>query len=163
LAFQNLGGRVKFENSINIEMLPQTFRADLLWLSFENQWCTVLAVCELQKLLAKRNLNGGYESATTAFFGAWGGGGREGGWTSRLGFEFNAYGLLSARIGWSVDHGESRSFNHVGWGLGPEWLRANLALLHEPGSDFSWWDGLRLDVGAHLNFDQVRSWMDLQE
>jgi hypothetical protein len=163
LAFQNLGGRVDFQNAIDIEMLPQTFRADLYWLCFENQWCTVAAVGELQKLLVKRNLNGGYETATTAFFGAWGGGSREGGWTSRLGFEFNAYGLLSARIGWSVDHGESRSFNHVGLGLGPEWLRANFAWVHEPGSAFGWRNGLRLDASAHLSYEQIRGWMALQD
>jgi hypothetical protein len=163
LAFQNLGGRVEFENAIDIEMLPQTFRADLYWLGFENDWCTISAAAELQKLLVERNQSGGYESATTAFFNAWGSSSLEGGWTSRMGFEICAFGLMSARIGWSVDHGESRSFNHVGLGLGPEWLRANLALLHEPGSDFSWWDSFRLDAAAHLSFDQVRGWMDLQE
>ena len=163
LAFQNLGGRVEFQDAIDIEMLPQTFRADLRWLSFENQWCTITAVGELQKLLVKRNLNGGYETATMAFFGAWGGGGREGGWMSRLGFEFNAYGLLSARIGWSADHGESRSFNHVGLGLGPEWLRANFAWVHEPGGAFSWQNGLSLDASVHLSYEQIRGWMELQD
>lgn len=163
LTVQNLGGRVEFQNAIDIEMLPQTFRADLHWLSFENQWCTIVAVGELQKLLVRRNLNGGYETATTAFFGAWGGGDREGGWSSRLGFEFNAFGLMSARIGWSVDHGENRSFNHVGLGLGPEWLRANLAWVHEPGGAFGWQNGLRLDASAHLSYEQIRGWMALQD
>jgi hypothetical protein len=163
LAFQNLGGRVEFQDAIDIEMLPQTFRADLFWLGFENDWCTLAVVGEWQKLLVKRNENGGYETATTAFFNAWGSSSREGGWTSRLGFEASGFGLISARIGWSANHGENRAFNHAGVGLGPEWLRANIAWVHEPGSDFSWWDGLRLDASAHLSFDQVRGWMESRD
>jgi hypothetical protein len=159
IAFQNLGGRVEFENFIDVEMLPQLFRADLLWAAYENPWCVMLAVGQLQKLLVERNAAGGYENATSALFGAWGSSHREGGWKSRLGFEFSAIGLFSARIGWSVEYGESRSFNHVGLGLGPEWLRANFALVREPDSGRAWWDGLKLDVSANVTFEQVRGWI----
>lgn len=114
---------------------------------------------ELEKLLVKRNANGGYESATNALFTAWSSGDNRGGWTTCLGAEVSAFGLISGRIGWSVDHGAHRSFTYLGVGLGPEWLRANFAWAREPGGDYSWWDGLRLDATANVSYEQVRGWM----
>lgn len=163
MAFQNLGGRVEYDYAIDIEMLPQTFRADLLWAAYENDWCTVRVVGEAQKLLVERNDASGYENATNALFSAWGSSDREGGWTTRWGIEVSAFGLISGRIGWSADHGESRSFNHVGLGLGPEWLRANFAWVRKPGSDYSWNDGLRLDASANVSYEQVRGWMAIHD
>lgn len=161
LAFQNLGGRIEYDYAIDIEMLPQTFRADLLWGVFEGRCWDLRAAGQLQKLLVARNVGGGYRKATDAFFQAWGGGSREGGWTSRLGFELSLFGLASARLGWSVDHGGHRSFTHGGLGLGPEWARANIAWMHESGLHYELTDELRYDLSANVSYEQIRGWMNL--
>jgi hypothetical protein len=159
LSFQNLGGKVEFNYVPYQEILPQTFRADLLWGAYAGSWWDLRVACQLQKLLVANNSTGGYQSATSSFFSAWGGGANEGGWTSRLGIESTAFCLLSVRMGWSVDHGASRSFTHAGLGTGPEWLRANFALLHEPGTIFTWMDGFRFDVTTNLKYSMIRRWM----
>ncbi|MFH1862576.1 MAG: hypothetical protein ABH878_07150 [bacterium] len=162
LAIQNLGGRVKYDYSIDIEMLPQTFRADWLWGIYEDRWLSCIAVGELEKLLVSRNRNGGYNAATDAIFQAWGGGEMEGGWTSRLGFELDALCFFAVRLGWSVEHKEHRSFTHFGIGLGPQWLRASVAWVRQPGSDAKWRDGARYDLTANVTFERVQRWMNLQ-
>jgi hypothetical protein len=159
LAFQNIGGRVKFEDSIDPEMLPQTFRADLSWYVLESRHGTLLIATEVQKLLIARNSAGGYQGATTSFFQAWGGGAKEGAWTSRLGVELSLLGLISGRIGWSIEHKNHLSFLHRGFGLGPEWLRLNAAWVRQPGLDFSLEDQARFDLSANVTFDQVRHWL----
>ena len=161
LAFQNLGGRIEYDYAIDIEMLPQIFRADLLWGIYESRWWDLRAAGQLQKLLVARNQAGGYKNATDAFFQAWGGGSREGGWTSHLGFELSLFSLASARMGWSADHGDHRSFTHAGLGLGPEWARFNIAWMHEPGADNDLPDELRYDLSAGVSYEQIRRWMNL--
>ncbi len=159
LSLQNLGGKVEYNYALDFEMLPQTFRADLLWGAYRSKWVTVRCAGQLEKLLVARNENGGYEKATETLLTAWGGGENEGGWTSRLGMEATFFHLASARWGWSVDHGSHRSFTHVGLGAGPEWLCANFAWVREPGTGSSWRQSLRLDVTANVTFEQVQGWM----
>ncbi|MCX6639673.1 MAG: hypothetical protein NTW14_04215 [bacterium] len=161
LAFQNLGGRVKFEQALDPEMLPQTFRADILWGTFESRYGDVKVAGQLQKLLVSRNEQGGYASATTSFFQAWGGGDRQGGWTSRLGVEISALGLISGRIGWSIDHKDHRSYQYRGIGLGPEWLRINAAWVRESVRDVSLEYQSRYDVSANVSFEQMRRWLKI--
>jgi hypothetical protein len=156
--FQNLGGAVDFEEAIDIEMLPQLFRGDLLWGIYENRYWDLRAAGQIQKLLVERSEAGGYKDATYAFFHAWGGGELEGTWTSRLGFELGLLGLLSGRVGWSVEHKDHRSFTYYGLGLGPEWLRINIARQYEPGQDYDLGDELRFDVAVNLGYDQLRGW-----
>ncbi|RJP77101.1 MAG: hypothetical protein C4524_08820 [Candidatus Zixiibacteriota bacterium] len=157
-AFLNLGGRVEYPEALDSEMLPQTFRADLLWGAWNGGWMDLRLVGELEKLLIERTPEGGFKDATDAFFNSWGGGGLEGGWTSRLGVELSAFSLGSLRLGWSVDYGDHRAYQHAGLGLGPEWLRANVAFVNEPGPQFTWGDGFRLDLAANLTYDQIRRW-----
>lgn len=158
LALQNLGGRVEYD-AVNVETLPQTFRADLLWYAFSNNWLEVGIAGELQKLLVARNAQGGYKKATDAFFTAWGGGSREGGWISRLGVELTTFKMISGRIGWSVDHGEHRSFNHAGLGIGYKWVWLNFAWVHESESEFGWGKGFRFDLTGSVSYDEIRGWM----
>lgn len=163
LAFQNLGGEVEYENSLYPSILPQTFRADLLWGVYEGTWWNLRATGQLQKLLVARVVEDGqgkgYKSAANALMSAWGGGGHEGGWTARLGLELSAFSLISGRMGWSVDHGDHRSFTYAGLGLGPDWLRGNLAWEHEPDSGLQLDEELRYDVTANVTYEQIRKWM----
>ena len=159
LAFQNLGGKIEYDYAIDVEMLPQLFRADLLWGIYEGRLWDLRAAGQLYKLLVARNANGGYKGATDAFTSAWGGGSDEGGWISKMGFELSVLSLTSVRLGWSVDHGDHRSYTHAGLGLGPEWLRANVAWEHEPGSDYSLNRELRYDAIINVTYEKVRGWM----
>jgi len=159
-AFQNLGGRVEYSN-IDVLPLPQTFRADLLWGAWQHRYGDVRILGQMQKILVERESGRGYKSASAALFSAWNGGGLEGSWIARLGLEISTMNLISARIGWSRDHGAQRAYNHLGLGLGPEWLRADLAWIHEPDSDFTWWNGFRLDAAANLTYEKLRRWMKM--
>jgi len=159
VTFQNLGGAVDFEEAIDVEMLPQLFRSDLLWGIYENRYWDFCVTGQVQKLLVERNEVGGYKDATHAFFHAWSGAENEGTWTSRLGVEFNLLGLLSGRMGWSVEHKEHRAFTYYGLGLGPEWLRINVARQSEPGQDYGLGDELRFDAAVNLSYHQLRGWM----
>ncbi len=166
LAFQNLGGRIEYDYSPDYEMLPQTFRSDILWGVYEGRIWDFRVAAQLQKLLVSRKKSddpdhplGGYNKATDALFQAWGGGDHEGGWTSRLGFEANLYCLFSGRVGWSVDHKAHRSFIYTGIGLGPEWARLNVVREYEPGSDVDFIDELRFDLTASISYQKFRNWV----
>ena len=158
LAFQNLGGRINYDYAIDVEMLPQLFRADLLWGIYEGRLWDLRVAGQLNKLLVARNAAGGYKSATDAFTSACGGGSDEGGWTSRMGLELSVLSLASARLGWSVLYGEHCSYTHAGLGLGPEWLRANIAWEHQPGSDYRLSRELRYDLTVNVSYERVRGW-----
>jgi hypothetical protein len=159
IAFQNFGGSVEYEDSIEEWMLPQLFRADLMWTVLRSKDWEVKLVEQAQKLLVELNEQGGYQKARDALFQAWGGGSREGGWTTRLGFEVTAKQLVSGRIGWSKNHRTGYAFNYYGLGLGRHWLRFNVALEHMPGSDADFGDELRFDLSAGLTYQQLRKWV----
>lgn len=159
IAFQNIGGKVEFENEIYIEMLPQLFRADILWGVVERRHWNLYAAGEVQKLLVKLNESSGYTGATEAFFQGWGSSEREGTWTSRLGFELNILQYFSSRIGWAVDDNPRRAFTTAGFGMGLKWLRFNTAWEHEPGSDCPLSRELRYGLTANLSYEQLRGWM----
>jgi hypothetical protein len=164
VAFQNLGGSVGYANNTGENLdphpLPQSFRADMAWGVFRDRWVELRLLGEEQKILVQKDpMTGAYKGAGYALFHAWGSGNLEGSWISRLGVEATVMCLLSLRAGWSVDHGEGRAFNHAGLGLGPQWLRADLAWIHEPGSDFTWLNGFRMDVSANVTYERIRHWM----
>jgi hypothetical protein len=163
IAFQNLGGRVEYDNSTQVEMLPQLFRADLLWGAYQTRWWDLRLACGVEKLLVARNSAGGYKKAGDALFTAWEGGGSEGQWISRFGIEAGIMTLISLRMGWSQEYGTGRFFHHLGFGMGPEWLRANLAWVHEPASAWTWMNGLRMDAAVNVGFDQLRGWLTPDE
>jgi hypothetical protein len=159
VAFQNLGGHVDYTD-VDLLPLPQCFRADLLWMVLHQRWVDLYLMAQEQKILVQRDpVTLGYKSASHALFNAWGSGNLEGSWISRLGVETTVLCLVSLRMGWSVDHGTGRSFNHAGIGLGPQWLRADLAWIHEAGSDFTWENGFRMDISANLSYERIRHWM----
>ncbi len=166
LTLQNLGGSVEYENSLEKLMLPQTFRADLLWGGYHDRRLDVVLAVQVQKLLVSRKKSsnpeyeaGGYNSATDALFNAWGGGSLEGGWTARLGGEITAFKRISAGVGWSKDYKSRRSFIYTGIGLGPEWLRLYVSREHEPGGDADFADELRWELSARLSYRQLRDWI----
>ncbi len=163
IALQNLGGSVEYENSTQVEMLPQRFRADLLWGAYLSRWLDLRLACGVEKLLVARNSAGGYKKAGDALFTAWEGRGNEGQWISRCGIEAGIMTLISLRMGWTQEHGTGRFFHHLGLGMGPEWLRANLAWVHEPASDWTWMNGLRMDAAVNVGFDQLRGWLTPDE
>ncbi len=166
LAFQNLGGKIEYDDTPDFDMLPQTFRADLRWIAYQDEIVNFQIAGQLHKLLVfrKRSDNpdhpvGGYNKATEAFFQAWGGGDREGGWTSRLGFEAAFYDLFAGRIGWSKDYKNRISFIYYGLGAGPKWARFNIAREHQPGSDVDFTDELRYDLTAGISYEKLRNWI----
>ncbi|TKJ40811.1 hypothetical protein CEE37_07555 [candidate division LCP-89 bacterium B3_LCP] len=158
VAFQNMGGKVEFEQSIDIEMLPQAFRADFMWGAFESRWLDLRAVAQAQKLLVERNELGGYKTATEAFFQAWSGKSNEGAWVSRAGIELSVFGLISGRIGWSRDHKERSDYVYHGVGIGPEWLRLGAARQHQPGTDLQMKYETRYDLTVNINYERIRGW-----
>jgi hypothetical protein len=159
LTLQNMGGSVDYTD-VDMLPLPQNFRADALWTLVSQRWIDLIVMAEEQKILVQRDpVTLGYKSAGHALFYAWGSGNLEGSWISRCGVEATVLCLFSLRAGWSVDHGAGRAFNHAGLGLGPQWLRADLAWIHEPGSDFTWQNGFRMDVSANLSYEKIRRWM----
>jgi hypothetical protein len=166
LTLQNMGGSVEYENSIEKLMLPQTFRADLLWGGYHDRRFDVIIAIQVQKLLVSRKKSsnpeyeaGGYNSATDALFNAWGGGDLEGGWTARLGGEVSAFDRISAGIGWSKDYKTRRSFIYTGIGLGTEWLRLYVTREHEPDGDADLADELRWELSVRLSYRQIRDWI----
>lgn len=167
IAFQNLGGGIKYDYALDVDMLPQTFRADLLWEIYRNRIWKARLVGQLQKLLVARKKStdpqyeaGGYNSASDAFFNAWGGGALQGGWTSRLGGEISGFGLICARLGWSKEYHDGYAFHYYGLGLGPEWLRANVAWEHFDGGTVEFTDELRYDISVRSNFKRIRDWIN---
>lgn len=163
IALQNLGGSVEYDHSTQVEMLPQQLRADLLWGVYRTRWWDLRLACEAVKLLVARNSAGGYKKSSDALFTAWEGGDDEGQWISKFGIEAGVMTLISLRMGWSQEYGTGRFYHHLGLGMGPEWLRANLAWVHEPASAWTWMNGLRMDAAVNVGFDQLRGWLTPEE